>query len=125
MVRKRGGKKLKRTIILVLLILLAGILVGIGVFFKTKTQLSKDAIAIFYGEKRKTYVYKIQDENLKYKYINTSIYKKEKVLEEGKVVFFDQVFVAAKDNKAYSYVVDQREKKKYSIEEYSKKVLTN
>ncbi len=125
MVRKRGGKKLKRTIILVLLILLAGIFVGIGVFFKTKTQLSKDAIAIFYGEKRKTYVYKIQDENLKYKYINTSIDKKEKVLEEGKVVFFDQVFVAAKDNKAYSYVVDQREKKKYSIEEYSKKVLTN
>lgn len=125
MVRKRGGKKLKRTIILALLILLAGILVGIGVFFKTKTQLSKDAIAIFYGEKRKTYVYKIQDENLKYKYINTSIDKKEKVLEEGKVAFFDQVFVAAKDNKAYSYVVDQREKKKYSIKEYSKKVLTN
>ena len=125
MVGKRGRKKMKKNIILVLLILLTGVLVGVGVFFKMKPQIPKDAIAIFYGGKRKTYVYKIQDENLKYKYINTSIDKKEKVLKEGKVAFFDQVFVAAKDNKAYSYVVDQRDKKKYSIEEYSKKVLTN
>ena len=69
---------MKKNIILVLLILLTGVLVGVGVFFKMKPQIPKDAIAIFYGEKRKTYVYKIQDENLKYKYINTSIDKKKK-----------------------------------------------
>ncbi|MGN0580114.1 MAG: hypothetical protein ACI4JE_04505 [Ruminococcus sp.] len=104
-----------------------------------ESQTVKDGyIAVFHSDEKnmihETYIYKIDNdaENYGFDYINVvrnrvteSDYADVNITGQGSVQWTDDVFKAAKDNKAYSYVTMPDDEKNYTIDEFMNMFLMN
>lgn len=95
-------------------------------------KIPDNYIAIFNGGSGEvtyqTYIYKIDNgqDNYGFKYINTTNTTKQwgsdevniKITGKGTVTWTDDVFMVAKKNNAYSFVITKDSKNTYTIEEF-------
>ena len=129
-------------ILVISAIIVSGILVVINKNSKNNKNNDKipdGYIAVFHGGSGEiiyeTYIYKNNNghANSGFNYINvtsttTSWGSSEwdtKITEQGSVQWTDNVFEAAKENNAYSYVTLPNSDKTYTIEEYMQMFLMN
>ena len=101
-------------------------------------KIPDDYIAVFHGEvdgqRRETYIYKIENghANRGFKYINTTSTKKSlgkdkwktSITSRGKLDWTDDVFYAAQNNNAYSYVTTP-DGQRYNISEFMEIFIMN
>ena len=134
---------MKKTIIIISIILLIAIISIVFIFKKTNinifysNEIPDGYVAVFHGGAGEityeTYIYKIDNDQANYgfEYINTTSHTvrygssewTHKVTGKGKIGFTDEVFIVAKDNYAYSYVTKPNDSKIYSIEEFQSMFL--
>ena len=130
---------MKRKIILAgLLIMLILFGVSIAILNLSDNSLSNDYIAVFHGGTGEllyeTYIYKEENghDNYGFKYVNVTKSIKprgesyeSKITKTGSVQWTDDVFIAAKKNNAYDYVMFPNDDKTYTIDEFAGMFLLN
>ena len=131
----------KEVKICIIALIIVGCILAIYGIHKNNSDknVSEDYIAVFHGGAGEityeTYIYKINNNkpNMGFKYINqtcTTTYWGSpdwncKTTKTGTVTWTDDVFVAAKDNYAYSYVTIPGSDKIYMIDEFAEIFLMN
>lgn len=129
----------KKIIIIVLILVILLIVTFLYIKNKNNNYIPDDYIAVFNGGSGEitysTYIYKIDNghDNSGFKYINTTNTTTSwgsstwniKITGQGEVTWTDEVFLVAKDNNAYSYVLLANDDKTYSIEEFMTIFLMN